>query len=232
MSICTCIGNGTSTAQQIDATTSFADLLGVALHIRSIAHEAAIQYINGLVSNSISGRSAVHCLSHIQSYFFEIVKSRKSEDLSMLVNLVDKVACTCLDMMTAYEDGNGDMSRPPDSRRCITCMDLFPIVINVLHQVERSSVWHRAGRVDSDVSQRHGQLLDDFCSHPWPTQLVLPLASIINDLWIFLLPRHVHSLKVLPVPCVCRLVMMYLAIILFHHVDRCICVYSVCGLGR
>lgn len=133
----------------------------------------------------------MYCVSHIQSYFMENMTSTRIENLSLLVENALEVADKCLGILTPPHVLNSTTK----SQISFTYMDLFPTVVNALYHIERSDVWAR-GASGIGSRRKHVDILDDFCSSQWPARYALPLASMINDLWHILRPRHITSLKV------------------------------------
>jgi hypothetical protein len=174
-----------------DIGINSSDLLGVALHIPCIVQKVIIRYVHGLISNFISGRSAVYCVSYIQSYMLESMRSKKIGELTLLVDICGDITDMCLNALTADKhDTNKDGSIS------VSYIDLIPTVINTLSRIEQTELWKKGGYAGGG-RREHLDILGDICSSHWPAQLVLPLANIIADMWTFLLPRHVTVLKVM-----------------------------------
>lgn len=178
-------------ADSYDIGINSADLFGVALRIPSIVQKVIIRYVHALIRNFISGRTAVYCISFLQSFLLESMRTIKIGELTLVVDICSDIANLCLNALTA---DNCDKHTEPSLS--VSYIDLIPTVVNTLSRIEQSDLWKKVG-VCGGARRNHVEILSDICTSHWPAQLVLPLANVMAELWMLLLPRHISSFKVL-----------------------------------
>jgi len=159
------------------------DILRFLLQIDSVCCEAALCNVACINAGKINGKMALYCVSELR-----VAITRLSSQASQDGDLVEETIHSVLEIGRALTapilEGGYEL------HSYTTCLELLPVVVETLATLQRFDV-HSGGDYLA-----HEMLLNDVFGVQWEGALVLPLSSILCELYPHLSKDNLRSFEV------------------------------------
>lgn len=161
---------------------SHADCLRLVLNVRSTWFAAASKCIESIHKDLINGSSAVYCIAEIRlaiSKYARIVSGDEDESQKIISEL-EQLALLCLAPLAAPVD---TAATPTDNQNAFaTGLEALPPLLAALYNL--------------DAEESAVRILDEAFATHWDISQVVPMVSILCELYPYLSSHHLSALKV------------------------------------
>lgn len=163
-----------------------ADTLHFLLMIESIWFSAALICIEHIHSNHINGRTALYCISEIRLALNRLVREVTTKrEINCMINNVQKLGEACIEPIM----NSGSINANSFS----SCLELLPTIADALHHLQRQL---DDFATDFDDSDPLDDLICTIFLVEWDLSLLLPLSSILCELYSYLSKDNLVAFKV------------------------------------
>lgn len=162
---------------------SHTDILHFLLQIDSVCYNAALINIECISSGKINGKMALYCVSELRLAISRL-STRALRDLDLVEETIHNIREVGNALIAPILEGGYDL------HSFTTCLELLPVVVEALVSLQRCD--EHAHRDNCE----HEMLLNDVFDVNWEAPLVLPLSSILCELYPYLSKDNLHSFEV------------------------------------
>jgi hypothetical protein len=188
LSLLDIVNNSWKTSAFVDITP--VESLQFLLCINSIWCESALACIESIQTGHIVGRAAVYCVSEIrlvvnkvsQPCFWDLQSWDTTLSLKKVVAQIQEIGSKCIEPLYGGEES--------DVQLFSVCLELLPAVIGALDGLK---VYGDSNLGDADTEN----ILDSMFYVEWDLSLLLPISSILCELYAYMNKRHLVEFKVL-----------------------------------
>lgn len=158
------------------ADVTHADILHFLLQLESLQQQAIRDCVSCINSGKINGKSALYCVSELRLAINKMTVHGETDDESHST-LISEIGEYCLEPLI----NRGEF----DLQSFTTCLELIPAVIEALHSLHENEL----------VTD----LLNSLFYVKWDLDILLPISSILCELYPYLSKDHLRLFKVIDV---------------------------------
>lgn len=159
------------------------DILHFLLCIDSVCCDAALCNIACINAGKINGKMALYCVSELRLAISRL-STRALQDRDLVEDTIHSILEIGRALTTPILEGGYDL------HSFTTSLELLPVVVEALVTLQRCDT-----NSHGDYAE-HEMLLSEVFGVQWESALVLPLSSILCELYPHLSKQNLHSFEV------------------------------------
>lgn len=200
-------------SRSLIANISYSEALHVLLSIDFIKHRSILDCIECMQSGFITGRMALYCISEITSVINKINMLSSSfgsnndsgesmQDVHKIMDNIQEIGEACISPLFTFESSssytqqnyNNNININNSNEKSSTtiqsftnCLELLPAVVATIHSLKRFCT--------KSYLKQQIDLLDSIFFVQWNFSLLLPISSILCEMYSYLTKKHLYEFK-------------------------------------